>query len=167
MPGQGILEPAWGPGDSLIAYRTLFAAPLMLRLHHVETDTSDSLFSSGMRNLRTPDWSPDGKRIAFQLSAGDTAANDEIWIYSLAERGRRGSGSRRPISSVAALVARRALAGLRVGRDRRAGGVRAPGVRLAVALRVSTAGGEFPFWRQDGRELLLPGARRRHHGGAA
>ena len=86
VPGQGILEPAWAPGDSLIVYRTLFGGTLMLRLHHLETDTSDSLFSSGMRNLRTPDWSPDGKRIAFQLSAGDTAPNDEIWIYSLLDK---------------------------------------------------------------------------------
>ena len=86
VPGQGTLDPDWSPGDSLIVYRTLYSGTLMLRLHHLESDTSDSLFASGMRNLRTPDWSPDGKRIAFQLSAGDSAPNDEIWIYSLLDK---------------------------------------------------------------------------------
>ncbi|HZI74364.1 MAG TPA: hypothetical protein VFD73_10135, partial [Gemmatimonadales bacterium] len=86
VPGQGILEPAWDPGDSLIAYRTLFTGNLTLRLHHLSNDTSDSLFTMGFRNFRTPDWSPDGRKIAFQLSAGDSVPNDEIWIYSLADR---------------------------------------------------------------------------------
>jgi eukaryotic-like serine/threonine-protein kinase len=80
VPGQGILEPAWDPGDSLIAYRTLFTGNLILKLHHVAADTSDSLFSLGMRNFRTPDWSPDGRRIVFQLSAGDSVSSGEIWI---------------------------------------------------------------------------------------
>ncbi|MFL5516181.1 MAG: hypothetical protein ACJ8DJ_08490, partial [Gemmatimonadales bacterium] len=153
IPGQGILEPAWGPGDSLIAYRTLFSGPLMLGLYHVETDTSDSLFSSGMRSLRTPDWSPDGRRIAFQLSAGDSAVKDEIWIYSLAERratrvwdaqGNQSSPRWSPDGRRLAYVSDE---------------TGAPEVYIrvlsgsGVAMRVSSAGGEFPVWRGDGREL--------------
>ncbi len=153
IPGQGILEPAWSPGDSLIAFRTLFSGPLMLGLYHVETDTSDSLFSSGMRNVRTPDWSPDGRRIAFQLSAGDSAVKDEIWIYSLAERratrvwdaqGNQSSPRWSPDGRRLAYVSDE---------------TGAPEVYIrvvsgsGVAMRVSSAGGEFPVWRGDGREL--------------
>src|SRR5688572_3668944 len=78
-PGQGTMDPTWGPGDSLIAYTTVFRGPLMLRLYHVGRDTSDSLFALGRRNVRFPDWSPDGKHLAFQLSAADTVPRSEIW----------------------------------------------------------------------------------------
>jgi eukaryotic-like serine/threonine-protein kinase len=153
IPGQGILEPVWGPGDSLIAYRTLFSGPLMLGLYHVETDISDSLFSSGTRSLRAPAWSPDGRRIAFQLSAGDTAPKDEVWIYSLTERraarvweaaGNLSSPRWSPDGRWLAFVSDE---------------TGAPEVYIravsgsSVAVRVSTAGGEFPVWRADGREL--------------
>jgi len=152
VPGQGILEPAWDPGDSLIAYRTLFTGNLTLRLHHLATDTSDSLFTSGMRNFRTPDWSPDGRRIVFQLSAGDSVPNDEIWIYSLATR-----------TAQRAWEASGNLSSPRWSPDGRwltyvsdeTGGpeVYIRAVSGGAATRVSRAGGEFPVWRADGREL--------------
>jgi Tol biopolymer transport system component len=153
IPGQGILEPAWDPGDSLIAYRTLFTGNLTLKLHHVTTDTSDSLFSSGMRNFRTPDWSPDGRRIVFQLSAGDSVSTDEIWIYSLADRGAtRAWESPGNLSSPRWSPDGRWLAYVS---DETAG----PEVYIRAlsggpATRISSAGGEFPFWRADGRELF-------------
>ena len=153
IPGQGILEPAWGPGDSLIAFRTLFSGTLMLRLYHVGTDTSDSLFSSGTRNLRAPTWSPDGRRIAFQLSAGDSAPKDEIWIYSLAER--RASLAWDAPGNVASPRWSPDGGWLAYVSDETG----APEVYIrpvsgsGPALRVSTAGGEFPIWRADGREL--------------
>jgi dipeptidyl aminopeptidase/acylaminoacyl peptidase len=153
IPGQGVLEPAWDPGDSLIAYRTLFAGALMLRLHHLETDSSDSLFASGLRNLRSPDWSPDGKRIAFQLSAGDSAPNDEIWIYSFLEkRATRAWETSANLSSPRWSPDGRWLAYV-------SDETGAPEVFLrpvsgsGVAMRVSNAGGDFPNWRADGREL--------------
>jgi hypothetical protein len=152
VPGQGILEPAWDPGDSLIAYRTLFTGNLTLRLHHVATDTSDSLFSLGLRNFRTPDWSPDGRRIAFQLSAGDSVPNDEIWIYSLADKkayrvwesnGNLSSPRWSPDGHWLAYVS-----------DETGGPeVYIRAISGGVATRVSSSGGEFPFWRADGREL--------------
>jgi eukaryotic-like serine/threonine-protein kinase len=154
VPGQGTLEATWDPGDSLLAYRTLFAGTLMLRLHHLGTDTSDSLFSSGMRNFRFPDWSPDGKRIVFQLSAGDTVPNDQIWTYSLAER--RAS---QLWESTANLTAPRWSPDgrwLAYGSDETG----SPEVYVrpesgpGAATRISVSGGEFPFWRQDGRELF-------------
>ena len=153
VPGQGILEPAWDPGDSLIAYRTLFSGPLILGLYHLKTDTSDSLYSSGTRNLRAPAWSPDGRRIAFQLSAGDRAPKDEIWIYSLAERraslvwdapGNLSSPRWSPDGRSLAYVSDETGAPEVYIRSVSGSG---------PALRVSTAGGEFPIWRADGREL--------------
>jgi eukaryotic-like serine/threonine-protein kinase len=153
FPGQSILEPSWGPGDSLIAYRTLFNGPLMLGLYHLETDASDSLFSAGTRNIRTPSWSPDGRRIAFQLSAGDSVTKDEIWIYSLADR-----------KAARAWTATGNLSSPRWSPDGRqlayvSDETGAPEVYIrmvagsSVAVRVSTAGGDFPVWRPDGREL--------------
>jgi len=152
VAGQGILEPAWDPGDSLIAYRTLFTGNLTLRVHHLATDTSDSLFTSGTRNFRTPDWSPDGRRIVFQLSAGDSAPNDEIWIYSLSDR-----------TAHRAWEASANLSSPRWSPDGRwltyvsdeTGGpeVYIRALSGGVATRVSSAGGEFPYWRADGREL--------------
>jgi Tol biopolymer transport system component len=137
MTGQAVLDPAWDPGDSLIVYRTLFSGPLMLRLYHVGT----------------PHWSPDGRRIAFQLSAGDTVPNDEIWIYSLAERKAARLGD-----------AAGNLASPRWSPDGRwlaytSDETGPPEVYIralsgsGAAVRVSIAGGEFPVWRADGREL--------------
>jgi serine/threonine-protein kinase len=152
VPGQGILEPAWDPGDSLIAYRTLFTGNLTLKLHHVASDTSDSLFSSGMRNFRTPDWSPDGRRIVFQLSAGDSVPTDEIWIYSLSDRkaarvwespGNLASPRWSPDGRWLAYVS-----------DETGGPeVYIRAVSGGPATRVSSAGGEFPFWGAEGRDL--------------
>ena len=153
IPGQGILEPAWGPGDSLIAYRTLFSGSLMLAVYHVATDTADSLFSSGRRNLRVPDWSPDGRSIAFQLSAGDSATKDEVWIYSLTERrAARAWDTQGNLSSPRWSPDGRWLAYV-------SDETGAPEVYIrsisgsSLALRVSIAGGDFPVWRHDGREL--------------
>jgi serine/threonine-protein kinase len=151
VAGQGTLDPAWDPGDSLIAYRTLFSGNLMLRLHHVATDTSDSLFA-GTRNFRTPDWSPDGRRIVFQFSAGDSAATDDIWVYSLAER-----TARRVWESAGNLASPRWSPDggwlAYVSDETGAPEVYIRAVSGGAATRVSRAGGEFPVWRADGREL--------------
>jgi eukaryotic-like serine/threonine-protein kinase len=89
----------------------------------------------------------------FQLSAGDTAAKDEIWIYSLGERraarvwdapGNLSSPRWSPDGRLLAYVSDE---------------TGAPEVYIravsgsGVAVRVSTAGGEFPVWRADGRDL--------------
>ncbi len=152
-PGQGTIDPAWSPGDSLIAYATVFRGPLMLRVYHVGSDASDSLFALGRRNVRFPDWSPDGKRLAFQLSAGDTVPRSEIWLYSFAER-----------RAVRAFDAPADVSTPRWSPDGQwlaylSDETGEPQVYLrrvdgrGVAVQVSSAGGEVPRWRGDGREL--------------
>ena len=145
-PGREPSTRIWSPGDSLIAYRTLFSGTLMLRLHHLETDTSDSLFASGMRNFRTPDWSPTENG----SHSGSRPATPRPTTRSGSTRcsigGRLGLGPGRQ-SLGAALVARRAMDGLRLGRDRRARGVRPPGVRIVGGAAGLNAGGDFPYWR--------------------
>ncbi len=153
MAGQGIRDPSWGPGDSLIAYSTVFRGPLMLRVYHAATGTSDSLFASGRRIIRSPDWSPDGRRIAFQLAAGDSVLQDEIWVYSFAER--RAARLWEPAGNLAA--PRWSPDGRWLAYVSDESGTLEVYVRPAsgpgVTARVSTAGGEAPRWRGDGREL--------------
>ena len=154
IAGQGIREPAWSPGDSLIAYGTGFKGPLMLRVYHLDSGTSDSLFASaGRRLVMTPQWSPDSRSIAFQFSAGGDSPRDEIWIYSFADRrATRAWESPANLSSPRWSPDGRWLAYVsdETGEPevyvRRVSGA-------GVAVRVSTDGGEFPRWRADGREL--------------
>src|SRR5215210_749808 len=65
----------------------------------------------------------------------------------------------------AALVARRAMAGLRLGRDRRAGGIRPPGVRLAGGDAGLERRGRLPLLAGRRTRALLPVAGRRNYGG--
>ena len=152
-PGQGTMDPVWSPGDSLIAYTTVFRGPLMLRVYRLGSDRSDSLFALGRRNIRFPRWSPDGNRLAFQLSAGDTVPRTEIWTYSFADR-----RATRAFESPANVTTPQwspdgqwlAYVSDETGAPqvyvRRVDGRGAP-------VQVSNAGGEVPRWRGDGREL--------------
>ena len=153
MPGQGTMDPVWAPGDSLIAYTTVFRGPLMLRVYRLGSDTSDSLFALGRRNIRFPDWSPDGTRLAFQLSAGDTVPRSEIWTYSFADR----RAVRAFDSPANVSTPRWSPDGQWLAYVADESGV--PDVYLrrvdgrGATVQVSNAGGEAPRWRGDGREL--------------
>jgi hypothetical protein len=151
--GAWIADPVWSPGDSLIAYVTVTGGPPALQVYHVRTGATTALVSPGQRSVRTPDWSPDGRRIVFQLDPGDAAPRGEIWVYSLTER--RAS---RLWTSAARLSAPRWspdgqwLAYVSNETDASEVYLR-PVSGPGVALRVSAAGGDRPRWRADGREL--------------
>jgi serine/threonine-protein kinase len=153
MEGQGVLNAAWGPGDTLIAYQTIVRGPLALGVYHVGAGTSDSLFAARRRAVQTPNWSPDGRQIAFVLSAGDRAPHDEVWIYSFADRRARraweGTGDESaprwsPDGRWIAYVSDETGAPEVYVRAVSGG---------SAAVRASAAGGEVPRWRGDGREL--------------
>ncbi len=155
LPGQWVNEAAWDPGDSRIVYGVARAGSLGLRLYHVDTDASDSLFSAGKRIAGDPDWSPDGTRIAFTLYAGEGGRGHEVWVYAFETR----TASRAWESTANAYAARWAPDSRWLAYTSDESGTPEVYVRAvpgtAAAVRVSTAGGRFPRWRADARELYF------------
>jgi eukaryotic-like serine/threonine-protein kinase len=153
-PAQATLDPAWGPGDSLIAYRPAYAGTLMLRLYHVPSGRSDSLFFPGRRAPFRPNWSPDGRRIAFSLRSGEIGIQEDIWIYSLDDRQARRAWE--PKGSQQAPVWSPDGKWLAYHSDQT--GAYEVWIRQVdgggAETRVSSAGGQFPQWRADGGALF-------------
>jgi eukaryotic-like serine/threonine-protein kinase len=153
VPRQGLLDPSWSPGDSMLAYSTVFQGPIMLRVYNLNTDRSDSLASFGRRAIRGPDWSPDGGRLVFQVSSGESANHEEIWMYTFATRHLE-----RAVDVAANTTSPRwspdgkSLA--YVSDESGAPEVYVRRVAGGASSLISTAGGDVPRWRADGRELF-------------
>ena len=152
--GQGTMDPAWDPTDSLIAYRTSFVGINTLRVYHLATGQSDSVFAARGRVPFRPSWSPNGDEIAFTLRSGEVGSYEEPWIYSFVEkRARRAWEPKGNTASPAWSPDGRWIAyesdetGAFEVYVRTIGGLDAP-------LRVSSSGGQVPRWRADGRALF-------------
>jgi serine/threonine-protein kinase len=152
-PRQGILDPAWSPGDSMIAYATVFAGPIMLRVYNLRSGRSDSLASFRRRTIRLPDWSPDGSRILFQVSAGESATREEIWTYDFATR-RVERAFESPGNAMSARWSPDGRLLAYVSDESGAPEVYVRRIGDRASTPVSTAGGDAPRWRADGRELF-------------
>ena len=153
-PEQAVTDAAWGPGDSLIAYGTARAGPVALRVYHVTTDVSDSVFSAGRRLVGAPDWSPDGRQIAFTLGPGPNAPTQEIWIYARdARRATRAWATSANLGTPRWSPDGRWLAFTSDETGATEVYVR-PVVGPGAAIRVSPAGGQVPAWQADGRTLF-------------
>lgn len=153
-PGQLVTDAAWSPGDSLIAYGTARAGPVALRLYHVATDTSDSLFAAERRFVGAPDWSPDGRQLAFTLGPGPNAPTQEIWLYSRdTHRATRTWATAANLGTPRWSPDGRWLAYTSDETGATEVYVR-PVAGPGAAVRVSPGGGHFPSWQADGRALL-------------
>lgn len=150
---QATEDPAWDPSDSLIAYRTAFAGTRAIRIYHVSSGAVDSI-PFPLRAPVTPTWSPDGKRIAFTLRSGDVGTHEEIWIHSFAER--RTWRAWEPKSDLSQPVW--SPDGQLFAYQSDETGAQEIFIRpidgSREALRVSTAGGQAPQWRADGRAIF-------------
>ena len=153
-PDQGNIDPAWSPGDSLLLYRTSYAGDIMLRVYHLATDASDSVYAEPRRALMHPSWAPDGRTIGFTFRSGAIGTYEEVHLYSLGD-----TRARKPFE------AKGNTQWLSWSPDGRwityqSDETGAPEIyiRSAIAqsapVRVSTAGGECPRWRRDGRALF-------------
>jgi Tol biopolymer transport system component len=152
-PAQATSDPAWDPGDSLIAYRSAFAGTRAIRIYHVASGNTDSI-PFALRAPVTPTWSPDGKRIAFTLRSGDVGTHEEIWIHSIAER--RTWRAWEPKSDVSQPVW--SPDGQFFAYQSDETGAQEVFIRPVdgsrEAVRVSTSGGQAPQWRADGRAIF-------------
>ena len=153
-PEQAVTDVAWGPGDSLIAYGTARAGPVALWVYHLATDASDSLFSAGRRVVGAPDWSPDGRQIAFTLGPGPNAPTQEIWLYARdAGRATRAWATSANLGTPRWSPDGRWLAFTSDETGATEVYVR-PVAGPGAAIRVSPAGGQVPSWQADGRTLF-------------
>ena len=149
---QAVIDAAWGPGDSLLAYGTACAGPVALGCttsrptpptHSSPADGGSSVPPTGPP---TDASSPSRRARLERPDAGDLDVLP------------RHAASHPHVADVgqpwhAALVTRRTVACLHLRRDRRDGGVRAPSCGPRRAVRVSPTGGQFPSWQADGRAL--------------
>ena len=151
QPRERATFPLWSPGDSMLVYA---AAGRRLQLHRLGRDTSELLFAPPSGTVRPSDWSADGRFILFSVRGGENARVWSLWIYSLEDR------SARPVFPSARDVrnARFSPDGEWLAYESEEGGGPEVYLRSLAApdapIRVSTTGGSWPRWRQDGRELV-------------
>ena len=154
LPSQGNIDPTWSPGDSVLVYRTAYAGDIMLRLYHIASDVSDSIYGAGRRAPLHLSWSPDGRTIGFTLRSDAIGRYEEAWMYSLgARRAWQPFEARGNVQWASWSPDGRWLAYQSDETGAAEVYIRPASGRAAVT-RVSTAGGECPRWAANGRSLF-------------
>jgi Tol biopolymer transport system component len=153
-PNQGDIDPTWSPGDSVLVYRTAYAGDITLRLYRVASDVSEFLYAAGHRAPMHLAWSPDARTIGVTVRSDEIGTYEEVWMYSLgARRFGKPFEAHGNLQWVSWSPDGRWLAYQSDETGASEIYIRSADGRSAPVL-VSTAGGECPRWRQDGRSLF-------------
>lgn len=153
--GQVVMNnPAWSPGDSLLAIRREFRDP-GFTLFDARSERASRWFDFPRqdRPANLNDWSPDGRQLLLEMGVGPDAPRSEVWLYDIptkkaepliAERGDVGDGRFSPDGRWIAY---------RSDADGENQIYLRPFPEPGKAIRLSPKGGRLPRWRGDGREL--------------
>jgi Tol biopolymer transport system component len=151
--GEGDLSPVWSADGTRIAYTNARAGVFGFLQKSADGSGSEEILLEGTNSVKYPtDWSPDGKFLAYQQA---TAGVNGIWILPL-------SGERKPISfvesrSIATFAAFSpdgkwlAFCSTESG-EQNVYVMQFPGP--GGKWQISRAGGCYPHWRRDQKELF-------------
>ncbi|HET7696607.1 MAG TPA: winged helix-turn-helix domain-containing protein [Vicinamibacterales bacterium] len=147
-------EPVWSPDCRTIAFSWNRTGVATIYMVAVESgDAARVLFESPLSSA-PGSWSADGRWLAYTEQHPATSA--DIWLWD------RSTGHRRPIIATAGPDLLPALSpdGNYVAYESRATGafeIEVANVQTGARTQVSVAGGTWPSWSADGRELFFLG----------
>ena len=145
--------PVWSPDSGRIAYTVVTSAAFSIYQKRVNGAGAAELLKSGGINVFTSDWSPDGKFIVYSEFAEKT--NDDIWLLPV-------SGDHKPVPYLQTQFNENDAHFSPDGRwmaymSDESGHFEIyvqPFPATGPKWQISSAGGRFPRWSHDGRELF-------------
>jgi Tol biopolymer transport system component len=146
--------PIWSPDGTRIAFQTGRVGLLDLYTKVVGSSGPDEVLFASKEAKNLDDWSPNGKYVLFSSQSPTTAR--DVWALPVDGTDRKPF----PVAQTAAEEANGKFSpdGKWVSYDSDETGHREVFVRPfpgpGPAVRVSTGGGQTPFWRHDGKELF-------------
>jgi len=156
-----VLNPVWSPGDSMLAVARAGMRGDSIVIVRVRTGEERTVAGAAnrYRRMELTEWTPDGRYILFESSAGNANPPSEPWMADVA------TGQVRRIFDDPTDIfdMRVSPNGRWIAYESLAGGVTDVFLRPfpgpGVPVRVTTGGGASPRWRGNG-ELLVASARR-------
>jgi len=151
--------PAWSPDGSRIAYysrtsggpRSIYVKPTGAGM--------EVLLRSGFVNPNISDWSPDGKFIVYSEFAGQT--NIDLWLLPLEGDHKPVPYLQTPFNESFGQFSPNGRWMAYVSNESGQNQVYVQPIPASGAKRqISTAGGDWPRWRRDGKELFYVAADR-------